>query len=76
MNDPRDPAENVARMVTGFDILTNAYKMSPYHDSESGDSAASTSKKQNFCSLGITTKSLLFTAGASTQHHLHPPTQP
>ena len=49
VNDPRDPSENVARMVTGFDILTNAYKMSPYHDSESGDSSASTSKKQNFC---------------------------
>lgn len=46
-NDPRDP-NHVARVITNFDALTNAYKLTPYRDSESGDSAASTSQKQNF----------------------------
>lgn len=49
VNDPRDPTENTCRVVTNFDVLTNSYKMSPYRSSESGDSAASTSRKQNFC---------------------------
>ena len=49
VNDPRDPAENTARIVSNFDIITNPRKMTPYRDSESGDSAASTSQKQNFC---------------------------
>ena len=49
VNDPRDPQENVCRVVSNFDILTNPYKMIPYRDSEDGDSGASTSKKQNFC---------------------------
>ena len=48
-NDPRDPSENTCRVVTNFDILTNPRKMTPYRDSESGDSSASTSQKQNFC---------------------------
>ena len=48
-NDPRDPRENTCRMVSGFDILTNPRKMTPYRDSEDGDSAAATSEKQNFC---------------------------
>lgn len=48
VNDPRSGAENVARVVTNFDILTDVHKMTPYRDSESGDSSASTSKKQNF----------------------------
>lgn len=49
VNDPRSTAENVARVVTNFDVLTDAHRMVPYRDSESGDSGASTSKKQNFC---------------------------
>lgn len=47
-NDPRDPAQNVARMVTNFDILTDAHRMRPYRSSESGDTASTTSQKQNF----------------------------
>lgn len=48
VNDPRATAENVARVVTNFDVLTDAHRMVPYRDSESGDSGASTSEKQNF----------------------------
>lgn len=49
MNDPRVPLTNLSRVVTNFDILTNPYKLTPYRSSESGDSAAATSQKQNFC---------------------------
>jgi hypothetical protein len=47
--DPRDPAANKSRYAVNFDILTNSYKLVPHHDSESGDSAAATSQKRNFC---------------------------
>ncbi len=46
-NDPRADGQ-VCRVCTNFDALTNPFKLTPYHDSESGDSAAATSKKQNF----------------------------
>ena len=49
VNDPRDPREATARMITNFDVLTNPGKMTPYRDAESGDDSGSTSKKQNFC---------------------------
>ena len=49
VNDPRNPNENICRVVTNFDVTTNPRKMTPHYDSESGDSAASTSQKQNFC---------------------------
>lgn len=49
VNDPRNPAENVCRVVSNFNIFENPYKMVPYRDSEDGDSGASTSQKQNFC---------------------------
>lgn len=48
VNDPHDPRENTARIVSNFDILTFPRKMVPYRQSESGDSAASTSRKRNF----------------------------
>lgn len=48
-NDPRDPSANAARYLTNFDALTNPYKLTPYRDTESGDTAAATSQKQNFC---------------------------
>jgi len=48
VNDPRDPRGNTCSVVTNFDVLTNAYRMTPYRTAESGDSAASTSQKQNF----------------------------
>lgn len=48
VNDPRDPREATARMVSNFDALTNPQRLTPYRDSESGDSSASTSQKQNF----------------------------
>jgi len=49
VNDPRNPDTNKYRVATNFDALTNPYKLTPYRDSEDGDSAGSTSKKQNFC---------------------------
>ena len=48
VNDPRLQREAVCRMSANFDVLTNSNKITPYRSSESGDSAASTSKKQNF----------------------------
>jgi len=48
VNDPRDPTENTCQVVSNFDILTDASRMLPYRSSESGDSAPTTSKKQNF----------------------------
>lgn len=49
VNDPRDPRENTSRIITNFDTYTNIFKISPHGDQESGDSAPTTSKKQNFC---------------------------
>jgi hypothetical protein len=48
VNDPRSDGA-VCRIVTGFDILTNRHKMTPYPNSVDGDNAATTSRKQNFC---------------------------
>ena len=48
-NDPRDPAGNTSAMVSNFDILSNPRRMTPYRSSESGDDAAATSQKKNFC---------------------------
>ena len=47
-NDPRDERKGMIRMVSNFDILTDAKRIIPYRDTESGDSSASTSQKQNF----------------------------
>lgn len=48
VNDPRDTRENVCRMVTNFDILTDAHRLIPYQSTESGDDLASTQKIRNF----------------------------
>jgi len=45
-NDPR--GKEGAAIITNFDVFTDPKKLTPYYDSESGDSAASTSQKQNF----------------------------
>ena len=64
VNDSRDPRENVTRVATNFDILTNQYRMTPYRRSESGDSGASTSKKENFViALGTGTEYRLYGLG-------------
>ncbi len=47
VNDPRTEG-NVCRVCSNFDALTNPHKLTPYHDSEDGDNAATTSQKQNF----------------------------
>ena len=49
VNDPRSERLNTARVISNFDILTDPKRLIPYRNSESGDSSASTSKKQNFC---------------------------
>lgn len=49
VNDPRSQLEGSFRVVTNFDTLTNPRLLIPYRSSESGDSGASTSQKQNFC---------------------------
>lgn len=49
VNDPRDTTNGVCRVVTGFDVNANPRRLVPFVSSEDGDSAASTSKKQNFC---------------------------
>ena len=47
-NDPRDPRDDVCRVVTNFDVFTNPSKMTPYRSSEDGDSGANDSQRQNF----------------------------
>jgi len=47
VNDVRDPRKDVCRMVSNFDVSSSS-RMTPYRDSESGDTAAATSQKQNF----------------------------
>ncbi len=64
VNDPRSPFNNVVRMATNFDILTDSYRIKPYRDSEDGDSAGSTSKKRNFCiALGASSTYRLYSLG-------------
>ena len=48
VNDPRDRKSNAARMCTNFDALTNPRRLTPYHDTESGDTGAATNQIQNF----------------------------
>ncbi len=48
-NDPRDPRENVSRMVSNFDILTDKYRLIPYVSSDSGNADQATSKIKNYC---------------------------
>lgn len=48
VNDPRDTKANAVRVLSNFDALSNRKRLTPYRDSESGDSGAATSKKQAF----------------------------
>src|SRR3990167_511311 len=47
-NDPRDQSENTCRVVTGFDVLTDPKRMSPYRDSEDGGPNSIADDKRNF----------------------------
>ncbi len=47
-NDSRESGEDICRVSTNFDTITNPTRLTPYFSSESGDTAASTSQKQNF----------------------------
>ena len=53
-NDPRDTRNDVARMVTNYDILTDPHRMTPYRDSEDGHDNASTETIKNF-GIGLRT---------------------
>ena len=46
--DPKDERTNVARFISNGDVFTNPKRIIPYRQSESGDSAATTRRKQNF----------------------------
>lgn len=47
-DDPRRKDVGLSQMVTNFDIFSNKNRMIPTMDTEDGDSASSTSQKQNF----------------------------
>lgn len=68
LNDPRTPALSACRVSTNFDLFTNPRRMSPYRSSESGDDAADTSQKQNFCVglWGLTSAYRLFSLGVKS----------
>jgi len=48
VDDPRDPSQGVCRVKTNFESR-HVDRLIPYRSSESGDNAAATSEKQNFC---------------------------
>lgn len=47
-DDPRRKDVGLSQMVTNFDIFSNKKRLIPTMDTENGDSASSTSQKQNF----------------------------
>lgn len=48
VGDARNPRPNTCRASVNFDAISNPFRLTPYQQSESGDSSASTSKKRNF----------------------------
>ena len=48
VNDPRDPRGNVCRMVSNYDVITNPRKMTPYHQTEDGNTSQSADTIRNF----------------------------
>ena len=48
VNDPRDPREATAQVVSNFDVLTDPYRMRPYRSAEDGNASQSTQRIQNF----------------------------
>ncbi len=49
VNDTRNPASNVARVVTNFDINGFPSSLVPYRDSENGNNNAATDLMRNWC---------------------------
>lgn len=49
VNDTRNPASNVAKILTNFDVNGFPYTLVPYRDSEDGNSNASNDLMQNWC---------------------------
>ena len=48
VNDPRDPREATARIMSNFNTISSPRKMTPYRSSENGDVSASTQTIRNF----------------------------
>ena len=48
VNDPRDPREATARIMSNFNTISSPHKMTPYRSSESGDASGSTQTIRNF----------------------------
>lgn len=67
VNDPRDTQEATCRVCTNFDIFTNPRKLTPYRQSEDGNSGASTNQQQNFAvALRTGTTYSLYALGVQT----------
>jgi hypothetical protein len=48
VGDPRDTTNGACRMISQFDVLSNEKRITPFRNSEDGDSSSSTGKKKNF----------------------------
>jgi hypothetical protein len=48
VNDPRTQASGIARMISSFDNLTDSNRLTPYRNSEAGDTLVSDHKIRNF----------------------------
>src|SRR3990167_3646851 len=49
VNDPRNPKESIARIISNFDAITSANKLIPYRSSEAGDTNANATRISNYC---------------------------
>jgi len=47
-NDPRDRTSNVVKALTNFDAFSNVHKLTPFRDSENGDSSSATNLITSF----------------------------
>jgi hypothetical protein len=49
VNDPRNPSQDVARVVTNFDIVSKKNSLLPYRSSEDGNSNSTNDLMQSWC---------------------------
>jgi len=67
VNDPRNPRNGIARVITYFDIYTNPKRMTPYRRSVDGDSSSTDNQIQNFeIAVRTGTTNSLFGLGTQT----------
>ena len=61
VNDPRSRLSNACRVCTNFDALTNPYRLTPYRESENGDSNGATEMTRRWTvALGASSTYRLF----------------